>query len=91
MGDTPVKCSSCDVQAQVIFEGGTPKDVVCPRCGASESYTDFQESVGQQATAYAAKEIGKAFRDMAGRSRNVTYKPGNLRRINPKFRIDISG
>ena len=38
MGDTPVKCSSCDVQAQVVLEGDTPKEVVCPRCGLSESY-----------------------------------------------------
>ena len=91
MGDTPVKCSSCDVQAQVVFEGGTPKEVICPGCGVSESYADFQRSVSHQASAYAAEEIGKAFRDMAKRSRSVTYKPGNLQSNNPRFRAEFPG
>jgi hypothetical protein len=91
MGDTPVKCSSCDVQAQVVLEGDTPKEVVCPRCGVSESYADFQRSVGHQASAYAAEEIGKVFRDMARRSRSVTYKPGNLQSNNPKFCVEFPG
>ena len=40
---------------QVILEEGTPQMVVCPHCGMSESYEDFQRSVGHQASPrYAA-------------------------------------
>ena len=61
MADRPAKCSSCDVPAQVILEDNIPQKVVCPRCGMSESYGEFQRSVGHQASAYASKELGKAF------------------------------
>ena len=60
MADRPVKCSSCDVPAQVILEENIPQKGVCPRCGMSESYEEFQRSVGHQASAYASKELGKA-------------------------------
>ena len=62
MADNPVKCSGCDVPAQVILEEDTPQKVVCPRCGASESYVDFQRSVGNQASAYASEAIGKSLK-----------------------------
>ena len=81
MADRPVKCSSCDVPAQVILEENIPQKVVCPRCGMSESYEEFQRSVGHQASAYASKELGKAFRDMARGNKNIRYKPGNIRSL----------
>lgn len=89
MADSPVKCSGCDVPAQVILEENTPQKVVCPRCGASESYVDFQRSVGNQASVYASEAIGKSLRDMARRNKSVGYKPGNIRPHSPKFRVDF--
>ena len=41
MVDRLVKCSSCDVPAQVILEENIPQKVVCSHCGVSESYEDF--------------------------------------------------
>ena len=89
MGDTPVKCSSCEVQAQVILEGGTPCEVVCPRCGASESYADFQRSLGHQASDYAADKIGKVFKDMARGSRNIKYTPGHRPTRRSQFKVEF--
>ena len=90
MEDRPVKCSSCDVPAQVIVEENTPQKVVCPQCGMSESYEDFHRSVGHQASAYAWKELGKAFRDMARGNKDIRYKPGNIRSHRPNFRVEFS-
>ena len=90
MVDRLVKCSSCDVPAQVILEENIPQKVVCSHCGVSESYEDFQRSVGHQASAYASKEFGKAFRDMARRNKNIRYKPGNIRSHRPNFRVGFS-
>ena len=87
MTDRPVKCSSCDVSAQVILEEDIPQEVVCPRCGMSESYEDFQRSVGHQASAYASEELGKALRGMAGGNKNIRYKPGSIRSHRPNFRV----
>ena len=85
MADRPVKCSSCDVPAQVILEENIPQRVLCPRCGMSERYEEFQRSVGHQASAYASKELGKAFRDMARGNKNIRYKPGTSGPIVPTF------
>ena len=90
MEDRPVKCSSCDVPAQMIVEENTPQKVVCPQCGMSESYEDFHRSVGHQASAYASKELGKAFRDMARGNKDIRYKPGNIRSHRPNFRVEFS-
>ena len=90
MGDTPVKCSSCEVQAQVILEDGYPREVTCPSCGVSESYADFQRSLGHQASAYAADRIGKVFKDMARGSKNIRYTPGHRPTRSSQFRVDFS-
>ena len=89
MANTPVKCSSCNVPAQVTLEENIPQKVICPRCGMSESYEDFQRSVGHQASAYASKEFGKAFRDLARGNKDIRYKPGNIRSHRPNFRVEI--
>ena len=91
MADRPVKCSSCDVPAQVILEENTPQKVVCPHCGMSESYEDFQRSAGHQASAYASKELGKAFKDMARKNKNIGYKPGETKSHRPRLRVDFTG
>ena len=91
MADRPVKCTSCDVSAQVILEYNTPQKVVCPQCGSSESYAEFQRSVGHQASAYAADQIGKTFRDMARKNKRIKYKPGNVRAHSPLFRVEFDG
>ena len=90
MTDKAVRCTSCGIPAQVIVEGNTPQRVTCPQCGASESYADFQQSAGHQASAYAADKIGKTLRDIARGNKNIKYKPGNIRRHNPKFRVDLT-
>ena len=89
MGDTPVKCSSCDVQAQVILEEGTPCEVTCPRCGALESYADFQRSLGRQVSAYAADKIGKVFKDVARGNKSVKYIPGHRPPRHSQFKVEF--
>ena len=90
MTEKDVKCSECEVSAQVILEGNTPERVVCPQCGASESYAEFKESTGQQMTGYAAGRLSKTFKKLARNNKNITYKPGNIRPHNPKFRVDLT-
>ena len=65
MAKEPIKCGSCNVAAHVILEGDIPQKVVCPRCGTSEDYTRVKQSIGHQAAAYAADEIGKALKGLA--------------------------
>ena len=91
MESRPVKCNACEVPAQVILEGNAPQKVVCPRCGGSESYADFQKSVGHQASVYASDRIGRALWEMASGNKNITYKPGNIRSRRSQFRLDFPG
>ena len=91
MADKAVKCSSCNVSANVTLEGGIPQKVVCPRCGESESHADFQLSAGHQASAYAADKIGNALKGIAKGNKNIRYKPGSIRQHSPKFRVDLTG
>ena len=90
MAILPTKCSTCDVSAQVVFEENTPQKVICPKCGAYESYKDFQLSVGHQTKAYASKKIGKALGDNAKSNRNFTYTPGKISSHHPNFRVEFS-
>ena len=90
MADRPVKCTSCEASAHVILEENTPQKVVCPQCGSSESYAEFQRSVGRQASAYAADQIGKTFREMARSNKNIKYKPGNIGAHRPRFRVEFN-
>ena len=84
MANKPIKCSRWNVAAQMILERNTPKKVVCPRCGASEDYARFEQSIGDQAAAYAADEIGKALKGLARGN-----KQGNIRSQRSKFRMDF--
>ena len=89
--NTPAICNDCEAEAQVVLEGGAPRDVVCPGCGISESYSDFQKSVAQQATVYASSRIGKVLEDIARGNKNIKHRPGNVRPRNHKFRVEFSG
>ena len=91
MADKDVKCSDCDVPAQVILEEGEPQKVFCPQCGVAESYKDFQQSALHQASVYANNRIGKSLEGIARKNKNFKYKPGNIRPHNPKFRVDLTG
>ena len=90
MGNMPIKCSNCHVQAQVILEGNNPQRVVCPRCGASERYAKTRQSIDQQASAYAREEIDEAIMNLVKGNKNIRYKPGNVRSQPSKFRVDFS-
>ena len=87
----PVKCNSCDASADVTLDGGIPKSVICPECGASENYADFQQSIAFQATEYVSGRLNRALRDMARGNKNIIYKPGHVRSHKPKFRVDMAG
>ncbi len=89
MANEPIKCSSCNVAAHVILEGDIPQRVVCPRCGTSEDYARVKQSIGHQAAAYAADEIGKALKGLARGNKGVSYKPGRIRSQRSKFRVDF--
>ena len=89
MANEPIKCSSCNVGAHVILERDIPQQVVCPRCGTSEDYARVKQSIGHQAAAYAAEEIGKALKGIARGNKGVSYKPGRIRSQRSKFRVDF--
>jgi predicted RNA-binding Zn-ribbon protein involved in translation (DUF1610 family) len=91
MAEKPVKCSNCNVSANVLLENDTPQRVSCPQCGTSESYEDFQESVRQQTLAYAASELGKALSDIARKNKGIKHIPGNIKTHSPKFELDFTG
>ena len=91
MAKDNVKCSSCNVPANVVLENTEPQRIECPECGEFEAYGDFQESVRLQMVAHAAGELGKTFSEMARGNKHITYRPGNLKSHSPKFKLDLSG
>ena len=90
MADKDVKCSECDVPAQVVFEENIPQTVACPQCGTSQSYAEFEESTGQQMVAYAAASLSRTFKKRARDNKNVTYRPGIVSPNSPKFLVDLT-
>ena len=89
MSDQPIKCSRCNVAAQVSVEDGNPKNVVCPQCGVSESYETVRESLRRQMAAHAHEKISKPLKDLARSNKNFSYTPGNVRAPNSNFRVDL--
>ena len=87
MSERPIRCVGCRAKANVEVRGNTPVNVMCPRCGESQTYSEFQRSVGEQATAYAQETIGKSFTKMARSNNNITYKPARIRKSKPKFTV----
>ena len=61
--------------------------VVCPNCEQSETYSEFQRSVGQQMTNYAADVIGKSLKNLARGNKYMSFEPGRRSTHTPKFRV----
>ena len=90
MAEQPVICTACNAEANVVLmEDGEPIQVTCSECGQFESYSDFQESVGQQMTDYAAEVFGKGFADLARGNNDMRYEPSRRPSHAPKFRVDL--
>ena len=90
MGDKPVKCSSCVVEANVVLEDGSPDKVICPQCGASESYDEVIQSIGNQAAVYAAEFLSASLKRNSKNNKNIRFEGGNIKRLPSKFQVDLS-
>ena len=89
MAEQPIICTACKTAGNVVLEGGQPIRVVCPGCGQFESYTDFQKSVGQQVSTYAADVIGKSLKKLTKGNSNLSYQRGPRSGHRPKFRVIV--
>ena len=89
MSNKPVRCNRCNATAQVIVENNEAKNVLCPRCGESQSHTEVMQSLGEQVSAFASERISRSLRESSKRDKNVHYKPGMRRRPRGKFRVDL--
>ncbi len=89
MPEQPVICTRCGSEARVVLEDSQPTMVVCPDCEQSESYSEFQRSVGQQMTNHAADVIGKGLKKHTRGNKYVSFEPGRRSRHTPKFRVAI--
>ena len=69
------------------MRGTVPISVNCPKCGESQSHSKFLQSLGDQVTAHAQHVLGGALAKTARNTRNITYKPGRIRRSKPKFTV----
>ena len=87
MSTKPVRCTRCKTEANVEVLGNTPATVNCPKCGESQTHSAFQQSLGEQMTAHAQKVLGGSLAKMARNNKNITYKPGRIRRSKPKFTV----
>ena len=88
MGDKDVKCTGCNVAAQVAMRGGHPESVTCPRCGTTETYADFMRSIKGQVADFASEQIGQALKKSTMGNRNVRFERG-AKRIRPPTRFKI--
>ena len=95
MADKPIKCRDCQIDAQVVVENDQPQRVVCPRCGASEEFDITVRSLTEQAEAFAAKELQKAFSGMAALDEggmigmSVSHSPAKINEATGKFVLDF--
>ena len=89
MSNKPVRCNRCNATAQVIVENNKAKNVLCPRCGESQSHTEFMQSLGEQVSAFASEQISRPIREWAKRDKSVRYKPGVRRTPRSRFRVDL--
>ena len=90
MSDQPIKCSGCNTQAQVIVEHGRPQTVLCPDCGAQEAYEQVVESIGAQASDFAADQIRGALEKSTRGNKNIRFERGvRPRRSAARFKIEL--
>lgn len=89
MSEQPVRCARCHVEANVVVQGQTPVNVNCPKCGESQAYSEFRQSLGEQVVAHAQRVIGGSLAEMARNNKHFTYKPGRIKGSNPKFTVSF--
>ena len=89
MSEQPVRCARCHAEANVVVQGQTPVRVNCPKCGESQTYSEFQQSLGEQAAAHAQMVIGGSLAEMARNNKHFTYKPGRVTSCKPKFTVSF--
>ncbi len=87
MSEQPIRCARCIAEANVVVQGQTPVSVNCPKCGESQTYSAFQQSLGEQVAAHAQGVIGGSLAEMARNNKHFTYKPGRIRKSKPKFTV----
>ena len=91
--DKPIKCRRCKIAAQVVIEDGEPKRVICPGCGLTRDYGEVRRMIGEQASAFAAKEIQDSLKRISskGRMGGVTFshRPAQIREPMGDFFIDL--
>ena len=93
--DKPIKCRRCKLAAQVVIEDGEPKTVTCPGCGTTRDYSEIRRMIGEQASAFAAKEIQDSLKRISskGRTGGVTFshRPAQVRQPKGDFFIELEG
>ena len=91
--DKPIKCRRCKLAAQVVIEDGEPKRVTCPGCGLARDYSEVRRMIGEQASAFAAKEIQDSLKRISskGRTGGVTFshRPAQVRQPSGDFFIEL--
>ena len=91
--DKPIKCGSCKLAAQVVIEDGEPKTVTCSGCGLTRDYSEVRRMIGEQASAFAAKEIQDSLKRglPKGRTGGVTFshRPAQIRQPSGDFFIEL--
>lgn len=90
MDSKTIKGNRCNVATRITLQDDTPKRVIRPQCGDSETYRDLRQSVGRQRRVFASKKMGRSLSEIASRNRYVTFKPGKIVAHRAKFRIDLS-
>ncbi len=94
---SPIKCSACKVPAKVFIPDGKtePDRVICPQCGIAEDYDVVLRSIGEQAQAFAAKELQKVMsgqptiREDGFLSMEFRFEPAEIEEVAGKFCIDF--
>ena len=76
-------CRDCDVEAQHKLENGKPRELVCPQCGATDSYESFVRMISRTSIAQIQDKNNRMFRGM----KNVSYRPGRVEIPKSKFRL----
>lgn len=77
MNTKPIRCAKCKTDANVEVVRDIPASVKCPRCGESQSYLEFQQSLGKQVAVYAHEVLDEHFAKMA---RNNQTRTGGWKR-----------
>ena len=66
MSGTPVVCAKCKVQVVVTPDPKPDDRVTCPTCGDSETFQDFERSLGEQVKEHAQAKLEASFKGLKG-------------------------